>query len=110
MGAKFDPFFGRVLLEHSSHHCKRFQLGSKNGAQEHLAHNAVETYSWDEVKQRIDVHYRPGGCGWCRLLDDWIWQVVVDVTAVLSECCVVTSYLCSNYPLVNIQKAIKNGH
>lgn len=25
---------------------------------EHLAHNAVETYSWDEAKQRIDVHYR----------------------------------------------------
>ncbi|CAE7510534.1 TIL [Symbiodinium natans] len=25
---------------------------------EHLAHNAVETYSWDESSQRIGVHYR----------------------------------------------------
>ncbi|CAK9024879.1 unnamed protein product [Durusdinium trenchii] len=25
---------------------------------EHLAHNAVETYSWDEAKERISVHYR----------------------------------------------------
>ena len=35
-----------------------FFLPGRFYVQEHLAHNAVETYSWDEAKQRIDVHYR----------------------------------------------------
>lgn len=33
---------------------------------EHLAYNAVETYSWDAAKKQISVHYRQGNAQWLR--------------------------------------------
>ena len=53
-------FFGGVLYS-ISNVAQFFFLPGRFYVQEHLAHNAVETYSWDEAKQRIDVHYRPDG-------------------------------------------------
>ncbi|CAE7633924.1 TIL [Symbiodinium pilosum] len=46
---------------------------------EHLAHNAVETYSWDEKKQRIGVHYRFNEKALDGRINDsyqrgWVWN------------------------------------
>ncbi|CAE7661581.1 TIL [Symbiodinium sp. CCMP2456] len=46
---------------------------------EHLAHNAVETYTWDESKQRIGVHYRFNEKSMDGRINDsyqrgWVWN------------------------------------
>ena len=66
-------FFGYrwVLVPSSSlyHLYREIPREIGRSSQEHLAHNAVETYSWDEAKQRIDVHYRPGWRSWMLMMD-----------------------------------------
>ena len=55
----FSHFFLGGVLDSISNVAKLFFC--RVGTYRSTSRTAVETYSWDEAKQRIDVHYRPDG-------------------------------------------------